>query len=340
MRHFPRPARLVLPVAATITAVGALAAPAQAATYIGTVSVERSTIVAYVAELGTARHNVSITRSGRTVTVDDSVPVKAGKGCVAVSGDRTKARCTTKTNPTWLRVVLGGYNDILVNRTDLSMTANGGAGNDRITGGPKRDIIEGNLGSDAIWGLGGNDDISDPAGANALSGGDGNDVLMGGFGNERLYGGNGDDELNGFLGNDIEDGGPGNDHFSQNDNPDVADADAFVGGAGFDTVSYVFRTKPVTADSDAVRGDDGVPGEHDTIGTSVEAIMGGHGNDRLIGTPRADYLYGMEGNDVLTGYAGNDLLIGDAGRDNVNGGAGIDQCERGAGDTIVACEAS
>ncbi|XVV12464.1 calcium-binding protein [Actinoplanes sp. CA-131856] len=339
MRRFPRPARILVPAAAVLS-VGAIAVPAQAATYIGTVSVERSSIVAYVAELGTARHNVSITRSGRTVTVDDSVPVKAGKGCAAVSGDRTKARCTLKVNPTWLRVVLGGYNDILVNRTDLSMTANGGAGNDRITGGPKRDIIDGNAGSDAIWGLGGNDDISDPDGANALSGGDGNDVLIGGWGNDRLYGGNGNDELNGFLGNDIEDGGAGNDHFSQNDNPDRADADAFVGGAGFDTVSYVFRSKPVTADADAVRGDDGVPGERDTIGTSVEAIMGGSGNDRLIGTARADYLYGEAGNDVINGYAGNDLLIGGTGRDSVNGGVGTDQCERGSGDTVLYCEAS
>ncbi|SNY04127.1 calcium-binding protein [Paractinoplanes atraurantiacus] len=336
MRRFPLSARLVLPVAVTITA-GAVAAPAQAATIAGTVSVERSTIVAYVAELGTARHNVSITRSGRTVTVDDSVPLKAGKGCVAVSGDRTKARCTL--NPTWLRVVLGGYNDVLVNRTDLSMTANGGAGNDRITGGPKRDILTGNLGADAIWGLGGNDTIEDVYGGNALSGGDGDDTIMGGWGNDRLYGGNGDDELNGFLGNDIEDGGPGADHFSQNDDPVRSDADAFVGGPGLDYVSYRFRTKPVTADADAVRGDDGVPGEHDTIGTSVEAIEGGHGNDRLIGTSRSDYLYGLEGNDVINGYAGNDFLFGGAGRDSVNGGVGTDQCERG-GDTVVGCEAS
>ncbi|MEU8816062.1 calcium-binding protein [Actinoplanes sp. NPDC048796] len=338
MRRSPWPARIVIPVAATLSA-GAVAAPAQAAT-IGTVSVERSTVVAYVADRGTARHNVGITRSGRTITVDDSVPVKAGKGCVAVKGDRTRARCTLKANPTWLRVVLGGYNDILVNRTDVSMTANGGAGNDRITGGSRRDIIDGNAGSDAIWGLAGNDDISDPDGANALSGGDGDDVVVGGWGNDRLYGGNGHDELNGFLGNDVEDGGPGNDHFSQNDNPNRADADTFVGGAGFDTVSYVFRTKPVTADADSVRGDDGVPGERDTISTTVEAIMGGYGNDRLIGTPRADYLYGEGGHDVLTGAAGNDLLIGGTGRDSVNGGAGTDQCERASGDTVVACEAS
>jgi Ca2+-binding RTX toxin-like protein len=322
----------------TLGAVGVVAVPAEAATYVGTVAVERSTIVAYVAQLGTAKHNVSITRSGRTVTVDDSVQVKAGAGCSSVSGDKTKVRCTLKADPNWLRIVLGGYNDVLVNRTDLSMTANGGAGNDRITGGPKRDIIDGNAGADAVWGLGGNDSISDPDGANALSGGDGNDIIGGGWGNDRLLGGNGDDELNGFLGNDIEDGGPGNDHFYQDLDPDRSDADSIVGGAGDDLVHYEARNKNITADADAVRGDDGQAGEHDSIGASVEGIWSGNGNDRLIGGPGNDNLQSGYGNDVLGGSGGNDILFGGPGRDYVNGAAGSDTCEKDSGDTILGCE--
>jgi len=323
----------------TVGAVGTVAVPAQAAAYVGTVAVERSSIVAYVAQLGVIKHNVSITRSGRTVTIDDSVQVKAGTGCSAVSGDKTKVRCTLKTDPTWLRIVLGGYDDVLVNRTDISMTADSGSGNDRVTGGSNRDIIDGNLGADAIWGMGGNDDISDSYGNNALSGGDGADLIFSGFGNDRIYGGNGDDSINGFLGNDIEDGGPGNDRFFENGDPNgSADADSFIGGAGNDYLSYQMRTKPVTADADAVHGDDGAAGEHDSIGTSVEAISGGSGNDRLIGTTRNDILYGESGNDVIAGSTGNDLLIGGPGRDYVNGAGGSDQCERGTGDTVLGCE--
>ncbi|GAA0479815.1 hypothetical protein Ade02nite_39020 [Paractinoplanes deccanensis] len=339
MLHSPWPARIALTAAATVT-VGALAAPAQAAT-IGTVAVEQKSIVAYVTSPGVTKHTISITRSGRTVTVDDSVAVKAGKGCSAVGGDKTKVRCTLSVNPTWLRLVLGGGNDILVNRSDLSMNVDAGNGNDRITGGPKRDILDGNIGNDALWGLGGNDDLEAYSGADALSGGDGDDKLDGGWDNDRLLGGNGKDLLNGGFGNDIEDGGPGADRFEQNgDLNGSSDADSIIGGAGLDLLTYAVRSKPVTADADAVRGDDGGAGERDTIGTSIEMIQGGNGNDRLIGTPRTDYLYGDAGNDVITGAAGNDFLYGEAGRDNVNGGAGSDQCERGAGDTVAGCEAS
>jgi hypothetical protein len=284
VKHFSWPARTGLALL-SVGAAAIVAAPAEAAT-TGTVSVEKSSMVAYVTSpAATTRHNVSITRSGRTVTVDDSVPVRAGAGCSAVSGDSTKARCTLKVDPTWLRVRLGEGDDVLVNRTDLSMSANTLNGNDRITGGPKRDILKGDIGND---------------------------------------------DLSGYLGNDIEDGGPGNDWFIQSGDPGTtADADSFIGGSGLDQVSYFARSKPVTADADAVRGDDGAAGEHDTIGASVEAIMGGGGNDRLLGTSRVDYVYGS---------AGNDRLDGGTGRDYLNGAGGVDVCDHESGDTILGCE--
>ncbi|MBM2617133.1 calcium-binding protein [Actinoplanes sp. LDG1-06] len=325
-------------VAGGLLTVGLSVTPAQAAAPKGVVSVERATVVAYVSDPAKA-HNVVLTRSGRTVTVDDVVAIRAGSGCAAVSGDSTKVRCTLKVNPTWARVVLGGLSDTLVNKTDLHLSAKGGAGNDRITGGPGNDLLDGSIGDDAIWGMGGNDTIDGWHGRNALSGGDGNDVITGGNDADRLYGGNGDDSLNAFAGNDIEDGGPGDDHIFQNMDPiGFADADAVIGGTGYDTVHYDARSRPVIADADAVKGDDGMAGEKDTLGTSVEAILGGNGNDRLIGTPRADSLHGGPGNDVLAGSSGDDVLEGGPGNDYVNGAGGFDQCLREGQDTILNCE--
>ncbi|GAA0479812.1 hypothetical protein Ade02nite_39030 [Paractinoplanes deccanensis] len=333
--------RLVIRASVGVLAAGAMALggaslPAEAAT-AGVVTVVNGKVVSY-SSAWTRVHNVVFTRSGRTITVDDTTAVKAGSGCKPVSGDSTKVRCTTKTNPTAVRVYLGRYNDSVVNRTDLSLFAYGAAGNDRLTGGPRRDVFRGDDGNDAIWGLGGGDEIWGDHGADALSGGDGNDVILGWDGNDRLLGGNGHDELLGDNGNDIEDGGPGNDYLNQNGEPIGSDADSLIGGAGIDAVHYDLRSRAVTADADAVRGDDGRTGERDTIGTSVEEIYGGSGNDRLLGTPRPDFLDGGPGNDAIAGGSGNDWLTGGPGRDYVNGAAGTDSCSVEKSDTVLSCE--
>ncbi|XVU25214.1 calcium-binding protein [Actinoplanes sp. CA-054009] len=337
--------KLTKRVAATVfggTAVAAVvvvALPADAAT-VGTVKVIDKSVVALI-DSSSRAHNVSITRSGRTITVDDVVGITAGAGCVKVDG--TKVRCALKADPSRIRVQFGPRNDTLVNRTDIAITVRAGAGADRITGGSRADYIEGEAGNDAVWGLGGNDNIEGRDGNDALSGGDGNDTVRGGDGGDKLYGGNGGDVLDdgsgsdrvyggndrdmlfAGLGNDIYDAGAGNDEIRHVADVAGADADSFIGGAGFDFVSYAVFSKPIVADADAVRGDDGRPGEHDTIGTSVEAIVGGSGNDRLIGTPRADWLAGGPGNDVIAGSGGNDILYGSGGRDYINGAAGDDQ---------------
>jgi Ca2+-binding RTX toxin-like protein len=301
-RRFPRPVKagLVLLVAG---AVGLIALPADAATN-GVVAVVQSNVVEYPA-LNGKTNNVVITRSGRTITVDDIVSLKAGAGCAAVSGDRTKVRCTTRANPAWIRVYLRDRNDSVVNKTDLPITADGGTGNDRITGGPRSDNLIGNDGADAIWGLGGNDELNGGYNDDALSGGDGDDYFRTDEGNDRHYGGNGDDSFS--------------QHFRNG-----SDTDLISGGGGHDTVSYVSREKSITIDADGATGDDGEAGERDSIGADVEALQGGEGNDRLLGTPRQDFLSGGDGNDVLAGGGGNDVLRGEIGRDYLNGAAGDD----------------
>jgi Ca2+-binding RTX toxin-like protein len=99
----------------------------------------------------------------------------------------------------------------------------GGAGNDRITGGPGRDRI---LGQD------GNDVISGRQGGDRLFGNDGNDLLRGGRGSDVLDGGNDDDTLRGNRGNDILLGGSGTDSLSGGNGKDI-----LIGGTEADTLS-------------------------------------------------------------------------------------------------------
>ena len=312
----------------TTLAAGAVAAPAEAAVG-GIVKVLSGNQVQYIAAAG-QQNAVVVTRSGSTITIDDRVAIKAGTGCKAVAGDKTRIRCTLAKAPTRVRITLGDKNDSVVNRAQLAMTADGGEGNDKLTGGPLGDSLRGGFGTNGIWGLGGNDFLEGGPGIDYLYGGDGRDFLNAGEGSDVLYGGNGDDVLAGEMGNDREYGQAGSDTFEEAIARYGTDADLFSGGTGYDDADYTGRIAAITADADGVKGDDGEKGEHDTIGTDVEGIEGGSGNDHLYGTARADHLDGYLGNDTLTGGAGNDSLIGGPGSDHLNGGAGNDTLD---GDT-------
>lgn len=74
-------------------------------------------------------------------------------------------------------------------------TIRGTAGNDRIKGTPKRDVIAAGAGNDVVKGLGGDDLICGGPGNDLLLGGRGDDVLDGGPGKDRLKGGRGRNRL-------------------------------------------------------------------------------------------------------------------------------------------------
>ncbi|MBB2940952.1 Ca2+-binding RTX toxin-like protein [Actinoplanes lutulentus] len=280
------------------------ASPAHAATTrVASVS---GTTVTYKAAAG-KQNKVVITRSGRTVTIDDRVAITAGKGCKKVKGDKTKVRCTPAKAPTRVKIYTYDRSDSIVNRSDLSMTATGGTAADTVHGGPRGDVLRGETGNDKLYGHGGADTLEGRTGNDLLDGGPGNDRLDGFVGNDRVYGGAGDDEMR----SSAVLGGPDNDVFS--------------GGAGVDSVNYFLYTRGIDADADGTSGDDGQSGEKDTIRTDVEGIVGGSGNDRLYGTSRNDHLFGGPGNDRLQGGAGNDSLHGYEGSDVLDGGAGNDQ---------------
>ncbi|WP_433827698.1 calcium-binding protein [Actinoplanes sp. CA-015351] len=311
--------------AALLTGLSAtlVGSPAQAATP-ATAKVSGRTVL-YTAAKG-QQNKVVVTVSGRTVTIDDRVAIKAGKGCKKVKGDKTKVRCTTKKAPTWLDIYTGTRNDSIVNKTGIRMTADGGSGNDSITGGSAADYLSGGTGNDKIWGQGGNDYVTGNSGNDRLSGGNGNDTVFGNTGHDGVNGDNGRDLLGGGAGNDRFSGGAGDDVIGWDDT-DVsgADNDVYSGGTGFDLLdAYKYYKHAVRIDIDG-GADDGKSGEKDNVRTDIENILGSPKNDRIYGSNRGEYLDGGAGNDTIYGNGGVDQISGSRGADTLDGGAGNDE---------------
>jgi Ca2+-binding RTX toxin-like protein len=156
--------------------------------------------------------------------------------------------------------------------------------------------------------------------------------------------------LEGRGGNDLLDG--------------KGDADTFIGGDGFDTVTYADRTTPVsvtvgdgkddggtedidnlTASSDSKRSDD-VRGDVEKIvggsgsdvlrGNEINSTLdGGSGNDSINGGPGDDNINGGPGNDLLEGATGNDSLSGGDGDDDFEGGDGNDTLSGDGGQDLL-----
>jgi Ca2+-binding RTX toxin-like protein len=166
--------------------------------------------------------------------------------------------------------------------------------------------INGTSGADTITGTSGADVICAGGGADKVAGGDGDDIIMGGTSNDTLDGGAGSDV---FLSERTADGG-----------------DVFTGGTGTDVLSYVERAGAVSVDADVV-ADDGESGEGDDVRADVETLIGGAGNDRLLGSSSNNTLIGGPGDDILDGSSGDDTFVTgpDAdGADTIIGGTGRD----------------
>jgi len=114
--------------------------------------------------------------------------------------------------------------------------------------------------------------------------------------------------------------------------------DTIVGGNGFDIVDYSGSLGNLSirladdghasgAPADMANPGSGTIGGGDADGdklTGIEGIIGGLGNDLLIGNSHDNFLSGGVGSDILIGGAGNDVLAGGPGNDTLTGGAGND----------------
>jgi Ca2+-binding RTX toxin-like protein len=247
--------------------------------------------------------------------------------------------------------VLGANVENLTGYSQDPLVVKGNASNNVIIGGRGVNALLGLAGDDTLTGNISNDTLTGGVGADRLNGGDGgdmakysastagvtidlmtgkgwggeatgdqldsienvlgsafNDNLMGNTSANRLYGAAGNDRLSGGDGNDVLDGGAG--------------ADELLGGDGIDTITYGASSASVVinlAKHTATSGD----AQGDTL-QSIENVLGGNGDDTIIGDSLTNVLRGNAGIDLLDGGLGNDVIGGGAGADFLNGGDGID----------------
>jgi Ca2+-binding RTX toxin-like protein len=272
-------------------------------------------------------------------------------GTLTVTGDATAETFTVSQNGSNVEVTgPAGVNDPDAGGTDC--TAAGGTAScaDSVV-----DDVVVNAGA-------GNDTLSDTRGG---AGGD-TDTLNGGADNDTLTqnsfccstfmnGGSGDDILNAGTGafGYTAGGGEGNDTF----NGSSQDSDSFIAEPGSDTyhggtrtpsgpfdivddpatyqlysaddfINYGPRTDALNVSLDD-QPNDGSAGEGDNVGSDVEVVFGGTGNDTLTAGGSAVRLYGDSGDDALVGGPSDDLLNGGEGNDNLAGNAGNDYINDG-----------
>lgn len=199
------------------------------------------------------------------------------------------------------------------------------------------EVVLGGAGGDRLAGAGGDEQLQGGPGDDVLDGGPGADILSGGPGRDRadygartqslavdLDGAEGDDGAAGEHDSvlaDVEDlaAGSGDDELSGNDAGNRLDGgrgdDVLRGLAGVDTVDYSSRTAAVAVDLADGLAADGEIDEYDAAGDDIENIIGGSGDDLLIGSDAA--------NRIEAG-AGTDLLDGGGGADDLRGGDGYD----------------
>jgi len=209
-----------------------------------------------------------------------------------------------------IHIVLGDGDDTVEISDDitLSISMDGGAGNDLLIAGGGAAQLNGGEGNDTIIGSTADDEIH---------GGDGRDLIIGRDGNDLLHGGADSDLIIGSAGNDVIDGGTGNDVLLG-----LRGDDEIWGGDGADWLSGGQGSDLL----DGGKGDDRLIG-----GSGDDEILGGEGNDWAFGCGGDDILSGGMGNDILFGGSGNDELTGDDGRDLLFGGSGKDSLDGGAG---------
>jgi Ca2+-binding RTX toxin-like protein len=227
---------------------------------------------------------------------------------------------------TTIEVVEGGSgNDTLL----------GATGNDQLDGGEGNDVLQGRQGNDTLIGGGGNDLLVGATGNDLLDGGTGADTLSGGGGVDMAdYSARGEDlalHIDGsatsgaagegdVIGLDVEDvhGGTGKDTITGS-----AGANEIYGGGGNDTIDYSAHTKGVVITLNDI-ADDGQTGERDNIHSDIETVIGGAGNDHIIGSPTANVIFGGPGNDTLDGGWGDSTSPHHLDNDTLWGGDGFD----------------
>jgi Ca2+-binding RTX toxin-like protein len=211
------------------------------------------------------------------------------------------------------------------------------SGFENLGGSNLSDLLTGDDAANTLRGEGSEDTLRGGLGDDSLDGGAGNDQLEGGAGADTLEGGSGSDyasyaassaSVTVDLGSTLAQTGAGDvlgDVFlsienvigSAYDDLIVSGdlANAIIGGAGVDTVSYAGSGSGVTIDLAVATGQ---ISEGDGAGDWLSGI------ENLSGSSLGDWLAGNTGANRLTGADGSDTLDGGLGSDTLDGGSGTD----------------
>jgi len=251
----------------------------------------------------------------------DTAEVNGGNGAetftVAANGDRVDFE---RVSPAPFSIDIGSTENLSVNM--------GGGDDNFSTSGDLASLI-----SITVDGGAGNDTIHGSNGADRLLGGAGDDSLFGGAGDDTLTGGQGTDHVFGEAGNDTMIWNPG-------DGTDVLE-----GGDGIDTavVNGGNGDEIFTATANGTRVDfervSPAPFGMDIGSTEQLVVNMGGGNDTFTGSNNLANLIavtvdGGAGNDTINGGNGNDTLFGGDGNDFIDGNGGADTAFLGAGDDV------
>ena len=300
-----------------LTTIGCAALALPGAASAATITDKEGTLVFRTAPGETHSGSLQAGSDATTITfytgASDAKVTSAPEGCEVF--DYGAVTCPT---PSAVRYVLGDGEDRYATSSDLpdalTVTVDGGAGKDWITG----------------------DDLKE-----TFLGGDGNDHIEGSKGDATLDGGAGDDEVDGYSGRDHVSGGEGNDVLYP-DGYEEPGADVVDGGPGIDTIESDY----VTRDPDAFQpqvgitlgggADDGRPGEGDDL-RGIERLILSEPGGRVVGSDASEYvkLHQVGSNGELIGNGGDDELRAGDGADRIDGGTGNDRLDGGFGDDTI-----
>jgi len=98
---------------------------------------------------------------------------------------------------------------------------------------------------------------------------------------------------------------------------------------------YADRTAAVEVSLDGI-ADDGAGDENDRIDDDVEGVLGGRGDDVIVGSAFTNMLQGGAGDDTIRGAGGEDVLVGGPGVDSLIGLVGSARFVTDPDDVLMA----
>src|SRR5215218_6008244 len=259
----------------------------------------------------------TVTGTTLTLTGDDAadrvvIGEDAGNLTMTVNGGAPITDFGTGTLPANNTIDLvanagGGDDEITITTANLrSVTADGGAGDDILTGNNDADTLSGGEGDDRVIGARGGDTMSGGNGTLVWNNGDGSDTMNGDGNTDEI-------EVNGAV--------------TQADTFTVKPNPADLTRVRFDRLNLVAFNLNISAERITVNGlggDDSITGEAGLAPLIAMTANGGTGADTITGGDGADLITGGDDADTLSGGGGDDRIVGDRGGDTMSGGDGDD----------------